>query len=66
MKFRHWSKSARLHFVLTVVWTLLIIPTVLWWRESIFWIAFMSIYAIIVSHAGAFKAARAEQEAESE
>lgn len=37
------------------------IPTLLWWRESLLWIAFMSLYAIVVSHWGAFQAARGEE-----
>lgn len=26
-------------------WALLIVPTVLWWKHSILWIALMSVYA---------------------
>lgn len=47
------------------VWVLLIIPTVVWWSESILWVAFMSIWAAIMTHATAYHAARAEKEAQS-
>lgn len=50
----------RLHGGLFFVWVLLIVPTFLWWMESIKWIVFMSLYAIIVSHVGAWQGARAE------
>ncbi len=51
----------RVHLVLTLVWVLTIIPTLIWWRESILWIAFMSLYAIVVSHWSCWQAARAEK-----
>lgn len=56
--------QARIHFVLLIVWTLLVIPTILFWRESVVWIALMSIYAIIASHWACWEAARAKQAAE--
>lgn len=53
------------HGSLTLVWLGLVVPTVIWWRESVFWISLMSIYAIVVSHAGAWQAARAEDAADN-
>lgn len=50
----------RLHAVMTVAWALLVIPTLAWWRESILWVAFMSLYANVVGHWGAYQAARIE------
>jgi hypothetical protein len=46
----------RFHLISMVVWALLIIPTVVFWHDSILWIAFMSIYAIVVSHFAAWRA----------
>jgi hypothetical protein len=51
----------RFHFSMLIVWVLLVIPTGLIWRDSILWIGFMSIYAIIVSHFTGWDAARAEE-----
>lgn len=51
----------KLHLWATIFWSFLAIPTVVWWRESIAWVSFMSIYAIIVGHWGSYQAARAEQ-----
>lgn len=44
-----------------VIWALALIPTVLWWKESILWVAAMSLYANWVGHFSAFDAARAEE-----
>ena len=52
------------HLSAVVVWVLLIPPTLLWWRESILWVALMSIWANVVGHASAWQASRAEEEAE--
>jgi hypothetical protein len=53
----------RFHFVATLVWALLAIPTLIWWRDSVPWIALMSVYAVVVSHWSAWQAAKAEQAA---
>jgi hypothetical protein len=53
--------EVRVHFVLIFVWAGLIIPTILWWKESILWVAFMSLYANIAGHWAAFDAAKTEK-----
>jgi hypothetical protein len=53
----------RLHLWLTIAWMVMVIPTMLWWRDSIAYVSFMSIYAIIASHAAGWQAARAEDAA---
>jgi hypothetical protein len=60
---KHMSGATwcRIHLWLVVAWTLLIVPTLLWWRESILWIAFMSLYANISGHFAAYQAARSER-----
>jgi hypothetical protein len=50
----------RLHASLAITWGLLAVPTVLWWRESILWVAFMSLYANVSGHWAAYQATRAE------
>lgn len=57
---------ARFHLVMMVVWSLLLVPTLLWWRESILWVAFMSLYANFVGHFSGWDAARAEDQASDE
>ncbi|NUS25015.1 MAG: hypothetical protein HOV92_12440 [Streptomyces sp.] len=57
-------RVAVLHYCMAVVWALLIIPTLLLWKDSVTWVAFMSLYANGAAHLSAAKASRAEQEAE--
>jgi hypothetical protein len=51
---------ARFHLWATVVWALLLVPTLLWWLDSLIWVVIMSWYAIVVGHWGAYQAARVE------
>lgn len=51
----------RLHFWMTVLWAALIVPTLLWWNQSILWVLLMSIWANAATHWGAYQAARAER-----
>lgn len=50
--------------VMTGVWALLIVPTVLLWRDSLLWIALMSVYANFAGSFGAWAALRAERESD--
>lgn len=50
----------RIHLAGMAVWGCLAVPTVLLWRESILWVAFMSLYANFVGHWSGYDAARAE------
>lgn len=59
------GRLATFHMWATLVWLALITPTLLWWRESILWVALMSVWANVASHFGAWQAARAEVAAES-
>lgn len=54
---RLWSQ---VHLVLTAAWILAIPPTLLWWRNSVLWVALMSLWANIASHFAAWQASRAE------
>jgi hypothetical protein len=53
----------RIHLALAVVWTGLLYPTVVWWKDSILFVGLISVYAIVVAHLAAYDAARAEQQA---
>jgi hypothetical protein len=48
-----------------VVWGLLLAPTLLFWKESILWVASMSLYANFVGHFASWDAARAESNSPS-
>jgi hypothetical protein len=41
-------------------WALLAIPTLIWWKDSITWVAVMSLYANIAAHWAAYQGASAE------
>ena len=56
-------RSSRFHLVMACVWAALLVPTLLWWKSSILWVAAMSLYANIASHWGAYQGARAERRA---
>lgn len=62
-RFRDPKTWARLHGSATVVWALLIPATVAWWRESVAWIALMSVWANFVGHFSGWQASRAERAA---
>ncbi len=54
-----WRK---VHLVLTITWSALLIPSVLWWHQSILWVVFMSCYANVAGHWAGYQAARAESD----
>jgi Trk-type K+ transport system membrane component len=49
------------HLAAIFIWLALIPPTVLWWKNSIRWIGFMSIYALVMAHFTAYMASRTEK-----
>lgn len=55
----HPETMVKYHFIMLVVWASLLIPTVLFWKESILWVAFMSLYANFASHFAGLDAAKA-------
>lgn len=54
------------HAVAVIVWILLIIPTVLFWKEAILWLAIMSVWANIAAHWSAWQGARTEVKEEED
>jgi ABC-type lipoprotein release transport system permease subunit len=50
----------RFHAAMTGVWLLAIVPSVLWWRNSVAWIVFMSVWANLAGHFASWQAARVE------
>ena len=61
MSIRVSAKALRsFHLWVTIAWALLLVPTLLFWKESISWVVFMSLYANFVGHFSAWQAARSE------
>lgn len=54
-------RGTKIHLIMTCVWIALVVPTLLFWKESILWVAFMSLYANVAGHWAAYQGARAEQ-----
>jgi hypothetical protein len=54
----------RVHAVLTLAWLLAILPTILWWSESVLWIGLLSCWANAAGHFAAYQSTKAEQAAE--
>ncbi len=48
------------HAVAVLAWVGLIVPTLIWWKDSVLWVALMSIWANIAAHWSAWQAARTE------
>lgn len=56
----------RFNAVMTVVWFVLIVPSVLIWRESVTWVVIMSVWANLAGHLSAWMGARAEDAAQGD
>lgn len=54
-------RLARLHLTMLCVWASLLVPSLLWWSDSLQWVIAMSLYANFVGHFSAWQAARAEE-----
>lgn len=54
------QRMVQLHFALTILWLVLLVPTLVWWRESIVWLVIISWYANFVGQWSAYQAARSE------
>ena len=50
-----------MHRTLAVTWLVLMVPTLTLWKDAIWWIGFISVYANFVSHWGAAEAAQAKE-----
>lgn len=52
---------ARFHAVATVVWVVLLVPALLWWKDSVPFLVLISVWANIASHWASFQAAKADE-----
>jgi hypothetical protein len=46
---------------MTVLWALTVVPTLIWWKDSILWVALMSVWANVASHFAAWQGAAARR-----
>lgn len=54
--------QVRLQAILTVLWFVLFVPAVIWWKDSVPFLVFVSVYANFVGHLSAWEAARAGED----
>lgn len=52
------STMRRIHFWLMVIWVVPGIPVSIWLKDSIPWLVFLSVYAILASHWAGWSAER--------
>lgn len=53
------------HLIGALLWACLVVPTILWWKDSVLWVAFLSLYANFASEIAAHHSLRAEKEVET-
>jgi len=49
--------AARVHLSLAALWVVLMVPTVLFWANSVLWVGIMSCYALVGAHMASYQAA---------
>jgi hypothetical protein len=54
---------ARVYLAVSAIWGLLLVPSIIWWRESVVWLVVMSWYANFGTSLSGWEAAKAAQEA---
>jgi hypothetical protein len=60
---KEWIKANQ-YLVRAWFWIAAIVPTIIWLKESILWVALMSLYANIETAFGAHEARKARKERE--
>jgi hypothetical protein len=64
VRLREWCQDAttlrRIHGYATVAWLILAIPAVAWWRHSVPFLVFVSVYANVTGHWSSWQASRVE------
>ena len=63
---RAWLTAKKVHKILLWLWLILAIPSITIWKNSVPWLVFLSVYAIVATHWAGFEGAKAEEAANSE
>jgi len=50
----------RIYSIIAAAWVLLMIPSLLWWKDSLLWVIAMSCYANFAGSMASLQAARAD------
>ena len=54
------ENRAKVHIYAAIFWAIMIIPTLLWWTNSVPYLVALSLYAIITGHISSSEANKAE------
>lgn len=58
---RAMSFGEQFHLALGAFWVVMIPPTIALWKDSLQYLVFISVYAVIIGHISAFQGAKAER-----
>lgn len=58
---RTWQN---IHAISALLWLALCVPGIIWWRASVPFVVFASLWANVATHASAWQATRAERKAD--
>ncbi len=47
-------RERHVHLILAVVWLIAAVPSMLYWKNSISWLVFISVYAVVATHWDAY------------
>lgn len=53
--------QARFHAAMTVFWLLMLVPALLFWKDSVLFVILISLWANVAAHWSSFQAAHAEK-----
>lgn len=61
---KDWLKN-NYHLVLACIWLVLLIPSLIWWKDSVMWVIVLSIYANWEASMSAWNAKKAQKDAKA-
>lgn len=61
-----YRRTSSAHLAVAVTFACLAVPTLTVWKESVPWLQFLSVFAIIYGAISAWEAAKAKEEARDE
>jgi hypothetical protein len=58
------NAAAKVHLGLAIAWVVASVPTAIWFKDSVLWVAEMSCYANVYTSVSAWRAEKAKQSSE--
>jgi hypothetical protein len=63
---RAWLPAKRVHLILLWAWLILAVPSMTLWRNSVPYLVWLSVYAVVATHWAGYEGAKAEEAANSD